>query len=676
MTGLYGLELRAVTAALNASVLPIAVRTEEHVERGVEAAGIHAPVMVMRGDGGATDPAGLRREPARALYSGPAASVAGVLRHVATGGGDRARGRRHVHQRGRRARRPSRRCRTCRWPATPPRCGPSTSGDRRGRRLDGAGPQGPALRRRAPQRPHRRVPVQPATCPPSGSRAPSPSWWRRGPTTRPTTWCSAWPTARRRPSPTPARRSRRASCNPATTLPRGGRRRRPRRLRGGRPAARARRPHAGRAGPAHVGRGRRRPGHERGRGVRPRPPDDRGGGWRGRRARSATWRRCSGSSASCRTGRGDLRGRRRAVPRAGRAGALGPQGQVVDGAELAASAEAGASRQGPIRRRSTSGWSSTPTAPPCGRSPPDGGPGGRRPARSAADRRRRGRRDRGRARAPARPGRSDASGWPPGRGRRAGLPSSCSTASATRSPPGRVRCSGSTPPTHRSAGPVRAAVELVARCTRRKGPVVDRTHRLGRAGQPGAPGGAVPARRRLPRSSSRPRTRLPRSCSRADPPNRGADMAIYVPAEHAPPPPGPPRRPRPRGRAGRRVRHRPGHRRPGVEDAVSDVQEPGRRRGHRARTPPDRVRAGRGRLGRASRPARSPRRSTAPGPSSTGRGPTPAGSGRPPGRPVDTAVDALDQRRRGPRLRGGVPAAVDTAWRPSRSAFGISVGTD
>lgn len=82
MTGLYGLELRTVTAALNASVLPIAVRTEEHVERGVAEAGIDAPVMVMRGDGGATDPAGLRREPARALYSGPAASVAGVLRHA------------------------------------------------------------------------------------------------------------------------------------------------------------------------------------------------------------------------------------------------------------------------------------------------------------------------------------------------------------------------------------------------------------------------------------------------------------------------------------------------------------------------------------------------------------------------------------------------------------------
>lgn len=80
MTGLFGLELRAVTAALNASILPIAVRTDEFVERGVAEAGIAAPVMVMRGDGGATDPEGFRREPARTLYSGPAASVAGVLR--------------------------------------------------------------------------------------------------------------------------------------------------------------------------------------------------------------------------------------------------------------------------------------------------------------------------------------------------------------------------------------------------------------------------------------------------------------------------------------------------------------------------------------------------------------------------------------------------------------------
>ncbi len=80
MSGLYGLELRAVTAALNASILPIALRTADYVQAGVASAGVTAPVMVMRGDGGATDLEGFRHAPARTLYSGPAASVAGVLR--------------------------------------------------------------------------------------------------------------------------------------------------------------------------------------------------------------------------------------------------------------------------------------------------------------------------------------------------------------------------------------------------------------------------------------------------------------------------------------------------------------------------------------------------------------------------------------------------------------------
>jgi N-methylhydantoinase A len=80
LTGLYGLEMRAVTAALNASILPIALRTAQVVGSGVAAAGIVGPVMVMRGDGGATDLAGFQSAPARTLYSGPAASVAGALR--------------------------------------------------------------------------------------------------------------------------------------------------------------------------------------------------------------------------------------------------------------------------------------------------------------------------------------------------------------------------------------------------------------------------------------------------------------------------------------------------------------------------------------------------------------------------------------------------------------------
>ncbi len=82
LTGLYGLELRTVTAAINASIIPIALGTADVVERGVADVGISSPVMVMRGDGGATDLPGFRRAPARTLYSGPAASVAGALRHT------------------------------------------------------------------------------------------------------------------------------------------------------------------------------------------------------------------------------------------------------------------------------------------------------------------------------------------------------------------------------------------------------------------------------------------------------------------------------------------------------------------------------------------------------------------------------------------------------------------
>ncbi len=76
---LYGLELRAVTAAVNASILPIAVRTAEFVEHGVRDANI------CRRHG---DPRRWWRDrsvrfseaPAKTLYSGPAASVAGALR--------------------------------------------------------------------------------------------------------------------------------------------------------------------------------------------------------------------------------------------------------------------------------------------------------------------------------------------------------------------------------------------------------------------------------------------------------------------------------------------------------------------------------------------------------------------------------------------------------------------
>jgi N-methylhydantoinase A len=80
LTGLYGLEMRTVTACVNACILPIGLRTAELVSEGVRSVGIDSPVMVMRGDAGATDLEGFRKAPARTLYSGPAASVAGALR--------------------------------------------------------------------------------------------------------------------------------------------------------------------------------------------------------------------------------------------------------------------------------------------------------------------------------------------------------------------------------------------------------------------------------------------------------------------------------------------------------------------------------------------------------------------------------------------------------------------
>jgi N-methylhydantoinase A/oxoprolinase/acetone carboxylase beta subunit len=56
LTGIYGLEIRTLTAAINASILPKAISTAEFVESAVrKKKGINAPLMVMKGDGGVTD---------------------------------------------------------------------------------------------------------------------------------------------------------------------------------------------------------------------------------------------------------------------------------------------------------------------------------------------------------------------------------------------------------------------------------------------------------------------------------------------------------------------------------------------------------------------------------------------------------------------------------------------
>lgn len=82
LTGLYGLEMRTVTAALNAGILPTGVRTARFVDEAVKGDLGDIPLLVMRGDGGAADTTMLSRQPLVTAFSGPAASVSGALRHL------------------------------------------------------------------------------------------------------------------------------------------------------------------------------------------------------------------------------------------------------------------------------------------------------------------------------------------------------------------------------------------------------------------------------------------------------------------------------------------------------------------------------------------------------------------------------------------------------------------
>ncbi|MCX2726322.1 hypothetical protein OO015_02295 [Thermomicrobium sp. 4228-Ro] len=80
LTGLYGLEVRTLTAAVNASILPRMQETTAWVRSALAEAGIAAPAMVLTGDLSVVPIDQLATLPAASMLSGPAASVAGALR--------------------------------------------------------------------------------------------------------------------------------------------------------------------------------------------------------------------------------------------------------------------------------------------------------------------------------------------------------------------------------------------------------------------------------------------------------------------------------------------------------------------------------------------------------------------------------------------------------------------
>lgn len=82
ISGIYGLEIRTLTAAINASVLPKTFEVANFVEEAIRNAGVRAPLMIMKGDGGVTNMDTFRTKPILTILSGPAASVAGALLYL------------------------------------------------------------------------------------------------------------------------------------------------------------------------------------------------------------------------------------------------------------------------------------------------------------------------------------------------------------------------------------------------------------------------------------------------------------------------------------------------------------------------------------------------------------------------------------------------------------------
>lgn len=79
ITSLYGLRKRTRTAVLNAAILRRMLATADLVDSSITKAGVTAPLMVMRCDGGVMSLDGMRRRPLLTVLSGLAAGVAGAL---------------------------------------------------------------------------------------------------------------------------------------------------------------------------------------------------------------------------------------------------------------------------------------------------------------------------------------------------------------------------------------------------------------------------------------------------------------------------------------------------------------------------------------------------------------------------------------------------------------------